>query len=123
MGNMHLFTSGPPPSPKVCRVCQVPIPETAQFRFCDTHRLKYEEQRKDRQREGVATSDLDTWWRDSLADWRERPAILDTEERPELFRLGRKVGPWLVFSRGYPGEILRLDPRLSDWIAVNIHGQ
>ena len=32
----------------------------------------------------------------------------------------RKLGPWLVFSRGYPGEHPDLNPRLPDWIAVNI---
>ena len=120
MGSVNLFTSSPPPPPRICRVCQVPIPETARFRFCDTCRLEHEEQTKERQREGVSTSDLDTWWHDRLTDWRERPAILDGEAHPELFRLGIRVGSWLVFSRGYLAEHPYLNPRLPDWIAVNI---
>jgi hypothetical protein len=69
----------------------------------------------------VATQDLDTRWHDRLVDWRERPAVLDGEAQPELFYLGRRVGPWLTFSRGYPSSTPPSPgtSRLPDWITVN----
>ena len=110
MGSVR-FNSPPPPPPyqRKCSVCKIAIPETGGLSFWDTHRLEYDE----RQRNGVATKDLEIKWHDSLTTWPERPSTLDEEPNSERFRFTRGAEPWIVFTRGYPH-------RLPDWIAVDI---
>ena len=110
MGSVS-FNSTPPPPPhqRKCSVCRTAIPETGGLSFCDAHRLEYDE----RQRNGVATKDLDTRWHDRLSTWPERPPALNEEPHSERFRFTRGAEPWILFTRGYPH-------RLPDWIAVDI---
>lgn len=94
------------PGPR-CRICPEP-PGPVSPAFCATHYRAY----RARQKSGVATTELDARWLDTLAIWRERPSILATEPDAQRFMFERSKDHWLLFWRGYAS-------RLPDWIAIN----
>ena len=109
MGSVSFNSPPSPPHRRTCPVCRVALSETGGISFCDVHQLEYDQ----RQRDGVATKDLNTRWHDSLATWAERPRALEGEPEPERLIFGPVAHPWVAFMRGYSGW-------LPDWIAVNI---
>ncbi len=89
-----------------CTICRR-TPTQPRTLFCEDHYLQYQV----RQQEGVTTEELDPRWRDTLANWRERPAALDREPAKDSFRLGWRFEGWLLFYCDY-------SVRDNDWMAV-----
>jgi hypothetical protein len=89
-----------------CQICgqemRRPIVVTHGLVFCKEHRR----QLGIRRREGVNTAQLNAIWGDTLDNWRERPAELNSEtgKRKGATRLffTQRYEDWLLFRRGYP---------------------
>ena len=109
MGKVTFAPQPPSSSESTCGVCGIAIANRENGRFCGAHRLEFER----RQRNRVATEDLDTRWHDRLVNWRERPSALNEEPYLERLQFTRGAEPWILFMQGYPN-------RLPDWIAVDI---
>lgn len=83
--------------------------------LCDTHFQEYQL----RQAEGVPADALDRRWRDTLANWRDKPTALVEEDEAKSFLFGGRLEEWLLFVRGYDPPDLVTEPRLPDWLAVH----
>jgi hypothetical protein len=76
-----------------CVICDVALPlEGTGGRYCAVHQQAFEA----RQVEGVAASDLDARYGDTLAIWRDRAALVPALPAAQLaFR--HREGGWLLF--------------------------
>lgn len=106
------------PTPR-CAICDVALPpERMGGRYCDVHQRAFEA----RQVGGVAASDLDERYGDTLATWRGHTALVPDLPAAQLaFR--HRQGDWLLFrltterAGGLVGQGWR-----TDWLAVRAAG-
>lgn len=81
----------------VCFYCLIPLAPDAEPLFCVQHLGEYLR----RQSRGVATSELDVRWADTLANWRDRPVAVAKLAGKDRWFFAYRSQETVAFVRGH----------------------